>query len=80
LEDLHRIAKQAKTVHFSQSVGYQYECIYYRDMCTIFGNHILETDHNIIAEMRDKARIYLDKAEENWDIYILLLRMIQKTL
>lgn len=35
LEKMHKIALHAKTIHTSESVGYQYECIYYRDLFAI---------------------------------------------
>lgn len=72
LEGIHTVSKQAKAIHPSESVGYQYDCIYYRDMCAIYGNHTLIADSNVVAEMKDIAKTYLDKAEENWAILSII--------
>ncbi len=66
LKKIHNISEQAKAIHSSESVGYQYDCIYYRDMCAIMCNHTLETERNGIAKKKALAKSYLNKAKENW--------------
>ena len=68
LQKLHTFSRQTKALHPSESVGYQYDCIYYRDMCAIYGNHTLEKDEAAISEMKKTAKSYLEKAEEDWTI------------
>lgn len=73
LKDIHTVSKQAKAIHPSESVGYQYDCIFYRDMCAVYyGSHLLMMDFNVVAEMKKTAKSYLDKAEENWIILSII--------
>lgn len=72
LKNIHIVSKQAKAVHSSESIGYQYDCIYYRDMCMIYGNHMDETEPHEIEKMKVQAKAYLDQAEENWMILQVL--------
>lgn len=72
LKNIHIVSKQAKAIHPSASIGYQYDCIYYRDMCAIYGNHTLETDSTKINEIKKEAKMYYDKAEEN----LMILKII----
>lgn len=70
--DIHTLSEQAKALHSSESVGYQYDCIYYRDMCAIYGNHTREKNLDMVVKMKKKAKTYLSKAEENWIILNIL--------
>ncbi len=63
---LHTLSEQAKTIHPAKSVGYQYACIYFRDMCAIYGNHMLQTDSAVMGQMKLEAKQHFDQAEENW--------------
>lgn len=72
LSELHKLALQTKTIHPKEYVGYQYDCIYYRDRCAVFGNYKLENDTESIAKAKENAQKYLDLAEENW-VYLNLI-------
>ena len=68
LECIKKMADTIKTLFPGDGTGYQYACIYFRDMCAIYGNHTLETDEAIIAKMKQAAKRYFEQAEENWSI------------
>ena len=73
LECIKKMADTIKTLFPGDGAGYQYACIYFRDMCAIYGNHTLETDEVIIAKMKQAAKRYLEQAEENWSILNIAL-------
>lgn len=68
LDSIKRWADIIKTLFPNDGIGYQYACIYFRDMCVIFGNHRLETDKSVISQMKQKAKHYWEQAEKNWKI------------
>ena len=73
LSQLNTLSNQAKTIHPTKSVGYQYACIYFRDMCAIYGNHMLQTDSAIIGQMKQEAKQHFDQAEENWALLNIIV-------
>ncbi len=68
LESIRKLAHTIKTLFPGDGIGYQYACIYFRDMCAIYGNHTLETDEAVITRMKQAASRYLEQAEENWSV------------
>lgn len=68
LKALCRLSEQTKQLHPQKSVGYQYACIYYRDMCAICGNHRLLVDVTEIDKCKKVVAEYLRNAEENLEI------------
>lgn len=68
LESIRKLAHTIKTLFPGDGIGYQYACIYFRDMCAIYGNHTLERDEAAISQMKQTASRYLEQAEENWSV------------
>lgn len=64
LEELNFLSAHTKMLHPTESFGYRYACIYFRDMCIFY----LACSANYLdCSSKEKAKTYFDKAEENWE-------------